>query len=422
MSNRQTLRINTYIKLKQYFNFEMENRKILLVLDWSNLLFRSLFMNSLYSQADTYDRIEDIRSFMYKFTTDVCSIINIFKPTNVIIATDSQHAWRKDVLPGDALTPGYKSNRKKAEHVNWDNIFKSADDLQEILSKNNMHVAKVQHCEADDIAAMCKELVFTEYPDYNIIIVSADGDIRQLIDFNKVTNQYCIVYNTTSKGRGKLAKRFMYVTEDFYDWFNSVENNFDIFFENVDMSKQYIKDILNQNPVMDLCVENPNDVLLNKIFCGDDGDCVPSFYNWYKDGKKVRITPSKEKKIRETIGIHNIHDLVAGKSLLKPILEKVCKHEITDINVEERLDRQRILVELNSDLFPDYIKEYKSELGKMINDIPATGFWNIKAPQLLAGTVYEGYDKKKVLEAEIFKDMSKYIKPDNTVNTNALFE
>jgi len=285
-----------------------------------------------------------------------------------------------------------------------------------------MHVAKVQHCEADDIAAMCKELVFTEYPDYNIIIVSADGDIRQLIDFNKVTNQYCIVYNTTSKGRGKLAKRFMYVTEDFYDWFNSVENNFDIFFENVDMSKQYIKDILNQNPVMDLCVENPNDVLLNKIFCGDDGDCVPSFYNWYKDGKKVRITPSKEKKIRETIGIHNIHDLVAGKSLLKPILEKVCKHEITDINVEERLDRQRILVELNSDLFPDYIKEYKSELGKMINDIPATGFWNIKAPQLLAGTVYEGYDKKKVLEAEIFKDMSKYIKPDNTVNTNALFE
>ena len=170
-----------------------------------------------------------------------------------------------------------------------------------------MHIAKVDHCEADDIAAMCKELVFTEYTDYNIIIVSADADIRQLIDFNPVTNQYCIVYNTTSKGRGKLAKRFMYVTEEFYDWYNTTENNFDIFFENLDMSKQYIKDILNQNPVMDLCVENPNDVVLNKIFCGDDGDCVPSFYSWYnKEGKKTRITPSKERKIRETLGIHNI--------------------------------------------------------------------------------------------------------------------
>lgn len=400
----------------------MENKKILLVLDWSNLLFRSLFMNSLYSQADTYDRIEDIRSFMYKFTTDVCAIINIFKPTNVIIATDSQHAWRKDVLPGDDLTPGYKSNRKKAEHVNWDNIFKSADDLQEILSNNNMHIAKVQHCEADDIAAMCKELIFEKHADYNIIIVSADADIRQLIDFNPVTKQYCIVYNTTSKGRGKLAKRFIYTTEDFYDWFNDTENNFDIFFENQDMSKQYIKDILNQNPVMDLCVENPNNVVLNKIFCGDDGDCVPSFYSFYKNGKKTRITPGKERKIRETIGIHNVHDLLAGKEHLKPVIEKVCNHEITDIDVLERLDRQRVLVELNSELFPDYIRDYKTELDKMIEDIPVSGFWNIKAPQLLAGTEYEGYDKKKVLEAEIFKDMSKYINPDNTVKTNALFE
>lgn len=41
-----------------------------------------------------------------------------------------------------------------------------------------MHVAKVEHCEADDIAAMCKEIVFEKYPNYNVIIVSADADIR----------------------------------------------------------------------------------------------------------------------------------------------------------------------------------------------------------------------------------------------------
>jgi 5'-3' exonuclease len=67
----------------------MENKKILLVLDWSNLLFRSLFMNNLYNKASDYNRIEELRSFMYKFTTDVCSIINIFKPSNIIIATDA---------------------------------------------------------------------------------------------------------------------------------------------------------------------------------------------------------------------------------------------------------------------------------------------------------------------------------------------
>lgn len=399
----------------------MESKKVLLVLDWSNLLFRSLFMNSLYGQVNGYNRIEDVRSFMYKFTTDVCSILNIFKPTNVIIATDSQHAWRKDVLPGDNLNPGYKSNRKKSESINWDNIFQCSDDLLKILSKNYMHVAKVEHCEADDIAAMCKEIVFEKYPNYNVIIVSADADIRQLIDFNPITHQYCIVYNTTGKGKG--SKRHIYVPESFETWYNTADSNFDIFFENEDMSKTYIKQLLQANTIMELSVQNPNDVVLDKIFCGDDGDCVPSFYNWYKDGRKVRITPGKEKKVREIIGINTVQDLVDSEYKLKPVFEKVCKRDINDIDFSERLMRQRVLVELNSKLFPDYIQDYKESLDYMIGDIPSESFWNLKSQVLLKGTQYEGYDKKKAIEAEIFKGMDRYINSDGTVKTaNALFE
>lgn len=389
----------------------MENKKILLVLDWSNLLFRSLFMNNLYNKASDYNRMEELRSFMYKFTTDVCSIINIFKPSNIIIATDAQHAWRKDILPGNDLIPGYKSNRKKDERINWDNVFKCSDDLLEILEKNSMHIAKVNHCEADDLAAICKETIFSEFPDYNIIIVSADADIRQLIDFNPITNQYCIVYNTT--GHGKGSKRYLYITKEFEKWYTNNDNpesKFDIFFEHQDLSKHYIKNILNTNSIIELKIEDPNEVVLNKIFCGDDGDCVPAFYNWYKDGRNVRITPSKEKKVRELIGINNIQDLLDSKSLLKPVFEKVCKREINDIDFDERLNRQRTLVELNSELFPTDIKNYKSEIINMIKDIPVQGYFNIKSQELLKNTEYEGYNKKKVLEAEIFKDMEKYLK------------
>ena len=57
----------------------------------------------------------------------------------------------------------------------------------------------------------------------------------------------------------------------------------------------------------------------------------------------------------------------------------------------------------------------------MIRDIPVVGFWNVKSQTLLAGTDYEGYDKKKVLEAEIFKGMDKYINSDGSVKTNSLF-
>ena len=187
----------------------MKTNKTILCLDWSNILFRSLFINQLYGTKMTYDNIEDCQSFIYKFATDVCSIINIFKPNNVILLTDSQHAWRKDVLPGE---DGYKSNRQKQEGVNWDNIFKCSDDLKQLFKNAGCHVAEYEHSEADDMAALCKEVIFEKYHDYNLIIVSADADLRQLIDFDPLTNQYCAVYNTIVKG--KTGKRFLYITQE----------------------------------------------------------------------------------------------------------------------------------------------------------------------------------------------------------------
>ena len=380
----------------------MKTNKILLCLDWSNILFRSLFINQLYGTKATYDNIEDCQSFIYKFATDVCAIINIFKPNNVILLTDSQHAWRKDVLPGE---DGYKSNRQKQEGVNWDNIFKCSDDLKQLFKNAGCHIAEYEHSEADDMAALCKEVIFEKYHDYNLIIVSADADLRQLIDFDPLTNQYCAVYNTIVKG--KTGKRFLYITQEMQDWLDK-EDQVDIFFSNVDESKQYIKDIVAQNVKIGIEIENPNEILLHKIFCGDDGDCVPSFYSWIHNGKSVRITPAKERKIRETLGIKTIHDLIQAKDNLKPLIESVAKKDVNDININERLQRQRILVELNSSLFPKEIQSYKDTIDYMIQSTGESIFANMKAANILKGSEYENSNKPKALPASVFKDMEKY--------------
>ena len=380
----------------------MKTNKTILCLDWSNILFRSLFINQLYGTKMTYDNIEDCQSFIYKFATDVCSIINIFKPNNVILLTDSQHAWRKDVLPGE---DGYKSNRQKQEGVNWDNIFKCSDDLKRLFKNAGCHVAEYEHSEADDMAALCKEVIFEKYHDYNLIIVSADADLRQLIDFDPLTNQYCAVYNTIVKG--KTGKRFLYITQEMQNWLDK-EDQVDIFFSNVDESKQYIKDIISQNVKIGIEIENPNEILLHKIFCGDDGDCVPSFYSWIHNGKSVRITPAKERKIRETLGIKTIADLIQAKDNLKPLIESVAKKEVNDININERLQRQRILVELNSSLFPKDIQSYKDTIDYMVQSTGETIFANMKAANILKGSEQENSNKPKALTASVFKDMEKY--------------
>ena len=381
------------------------NSKVLLVIDWSNIMFRSLFMHQLFggTATGTYDRIEDLQSFTNKFAIDVCSIVNMFKPNNVIIATDSQHAWRKDVLPGE---DGYKSNREKDPKINWENIYKCSDDLQEILHKKGMNIANVDHAEADDIIALVKEVVYEKYPDYNIIIVSADADIRQLISFNKDTKQYCVVYNTT--GRGKNSKRRMYVTEDFKEWVESPDQC-DIFFVGYDSKKQYIKDLLQTNQIIELYVDNPNDVVLNKILCGDDGDSVPSFYGYYKNGKYVRITPAKAKKIIDYTEADSVKKLVESVNKFPAIFEKICKKTVDDIDFSERLHRQRVLVELNSNLFPPHIREYKESIDYMIRNTSFTVFQGLRAQEFLKGTEYENASQKKALDADVIRDFTKNI-------------
>lgn len=379
------------------------NNKILLVLDNSNLMFRSLFMNSLYGPKVNYERQEDMRSFIYKFATDICSIVNIFRPNNVVMATDAQNAWRKDILPGD---DGYKSNRQKNAEYNWDNIFSASDDLLRILNSRGVHIAQCERAEADDVVAMFKEQVFRKYPDYNIIIVSADADLRQLIDFNEETHQYCAVYNTIT--HGKTSKRHFFVTQGLIDWLNKTDE-LELFFSNADPGKTYLKDLLNNNPNIELTLENPTGILLNKIFCGDDGDAVPSFYDWVKDGKYTRVTPAKAKKIMETCGISSIGDVVRSADGIKEVLEKIAKKEVNDIDVADRIGRQRLLVELNSSLFPEHIQEYRDTIDYMVENPWTYNPASMKAPALLEGTAYQNANKPKALTADVFRDVDKYL-------------
>lgn len=391
----------------------MTIRKNLLVLDWSNLLFRSLFMSRVFGDNNNYDSEEDVAQFVVKFATDVIYQLKTFKPNNVIIATDSQHAWRKDILPGEN---GYKANRKKDDNINWDNIFNGANELIKIMSENELYFASVDHCEADDICAMCKELVFEKYQDYNIIIVSADADLRQLIEFNKLSQQYCAVYNTTSRGKG--GKRYFYVTQEMKDWLDT-SDQIDIFFSNMDGNKQYLKDLFTNNTNMELTVEDPNNVVLSKIFCGDDGDNVPAFYEWWKDGKKMRISPGRYKKIREKCKFDNVGQLLEKYTGIKKVIDEIVKRPVEDLDVKERLDRQMSLVVLNSEYFPQEIKNYKESISYMLENIPSTNFWNLHPNTLFEGTKFEdATTKKKALQADVFKELDRFI-PKNDMNVSA---
>lgn len=378
----------------------MEQKKIVLGLDWSNLMFRSLYINQIFGDKINYDKIEDCRSFIYKMTGDICSIINIFKPDNVVMLMDSKNVWRKKILED------YKATREHSDTINWNNIFQVVNELKMIFKSMGVHIAESPNAEADDMAALCKEVIWENFPNYNFIIVSADADLRQLLDWNPLTNQYCAVYNTITKG--KSGKRYFYMSPECSEWFEKHEDPMAVFFGDIDQNRVYLKNIFEQNSKIEKDIEDPDEILIHKIFCGDDGDNIPAFYTWIANGKSQRITPSKEKKICEKLNIKNVNDLLKAEGGLKPVFETVCKKDINDLDFSERLKTQRTLVELKSELFPDSIQLYKAEIFNMLQELNARSIV-FRAANILKGTQFEGYDQKKVLEANVFHNIDKYL-------------
>lgn len=381
-------------------------KRNILVMDWSNMSFRSLYTSQWSSHSLSYDSDEEISNFVGKLATDICMILRTFDPDKALFAVDAQNPWRKDWLEDQEV--GYKGQRERNKSMNWDNIFQAMKDLQGIMEEKGFDFLYKERAEADDMMCLSKETVFKRFPDCNIIIVSSDADIRQLADFNEETSQFCLVFNPISSGKGGHKK--LYMTKPCLEWFNT-QDKVDIFFSNLNEEKQYLKKCLEHDKKIEVSEIDPNDVVLGKIFCGDSGDNVPSFYEYYDKGKKKKLSETKYKHIKESLCLESVEDLDQKKDvLLKESLEASLKHKVDDIDVASRLDRQKKLVELKSENFPKGLKDYSADveilLKKPYDGLPMS---SIQMAKILDGTKFGGLAKaKRVRAADVFKDLDKY--------------
>jgi hypothetical protein len=190
----------------------------------------------------------------------------------------------------------------------------------------------------------------------------------------------------------------------------------DIFFTNYNPYKDTLSTIKTKDAKVEYEAINPHMILLDKIMCGDDGDNAPTIYEYYKNGKKVRMTPSRCKKILESLNIETIADLcdAASAGALLPALSASFKKEIDDIDIDERVMRQRKLVELNPNLFPHDIV---TTFAYHVKDSANLGYidtTDINLETILKKSKYvdENYKNAGPKESGIFdniKNLEKYI-------------
>lgn len=377
--------------------------KLNLILDLSNLFYRSLYSANGFGSFCSYNDQDEINNFIRKLSIDICYVLRLFNPKTVIFALDDT-SWRKELLKDiHDSSLGYKGQRVKNENMNWDNIFNSMNEFIKILSNNGFIVSKIKSAEADDLCSLWKDFIFEK--NENCIIVSSDADIRQLVDYKN--NNFCIVFNPIGAGKGGVKK--IYCNNEFNDWINK-KDEVDIFFSNFDPLKSFLTNLLKNDKKISYEIIDPNNIVLTKIFCGDDGDNIPSFYEYYDNkAKKQRITPAKCKRILESLSINNTYDLDNKIPLLKNTIESVIKKDIDDIDVSKRLARQKKLVELKSNLFPTNIINEFLYSSNTFNNYKYVNVSNYKINNLLNNTKYLDNSYNKPKEASIFKELDRLI-------------
>lgn len=388
-----------------------------MILDFNNFAMRSLHTCQFMEpdvKIKNFDTKKECDILIRKITIDICRVIRTFTPNRVIISCDSKQPWRKDIYK-DIEGMEYKGTREKDDEKNWNNIFSALDDLRDIFKKNGFIVTYIDRTEADDITTMWKEYLFDKGED--VILVSSDMDWVQLVGVHN--NNVCLCYNPIANNTGK--KR-LYLNSDINEWLD-IEEKPDIFFRNYNKTRKILKGVQLIDPKISFELVDPDRVLLNKIMTGDLSDNVPSFFHYYRNGRKQNVTELKAKHVFDALNIHNVDDLidVNNKMLLKDALEKEMKRDI-DVDFQERLTRQRKLVELKSYLFPeDIVKKFKSTAISTCDECTVNTS-NIKMEDVLAGTKYleqEEVRKNGKLNS-IFDDINSLSKFSS--NSKALFE
>jgi hypothetical protein len=383
------------------------------IFDLSNMFFRSMFIVGGYGKKQyTFDSEKETSQLMRKVAMDISSVIRVINPSRIIFTLDSR-SWRKDISIDE--NEGYKGHRKKAEHINWDNVYQIMDEFAEIMKTNDFIVSKIENAEADDLMALWRDELLKN-KNQHVILVSADEDVRQLVDSlqytsdsNSTKKAFSVVYNPFTQG--KNSSRKLFVPVGFNEWLDDTDDIGDIFNRSIDVDKEDFRRIINEKVKIEEVLGS--EIALKKVFCGDDGDNVPSIFSWISTtntGKEreVRITPAKYKKIIETTGINHFDQLMKKSDSIKDQILEISDKKKLPFDIKKRLQRQIELVVLNPEVFPKQIVEdFKEDINRdMAKPHAHPQSWNMKS--MLEGTKYvDNNHTSNSSEASIFNQIDK---------------
>jgi len=150
----------------------------MIIIDFSGIAVANIIVQKMNDESMIRHMIlNSIRMYRQKFKEEY--------GTNVILACDGPNNWRRTYYPQ------YKANRKKSRDdsdFDWNTAWTILNQVRQEIKENFPYkLIHIDGCEADDIIGTLVEQT-QQFGSYEkVMIVSADGDFKQLQKYDNVS-------------------------------------------------------------------------------------------------------------------------------------------------------------------------------------------------------------------------------------------
>jgi len=340
----------------------MKVGKHTLLIDGNYFVFSRLFVMPKPKSGKLLGDDKSRGQFMRKLAIDFASEmrkLNSFVD-DVVVAVDSK-SWRKDLYPES----DYKGTRKQDSNVDWNAVYETYEQFQDILKSKGVTIHQTQGAEADDVLFGWSTMLNGRGK--SCIVWTGDRDLIQLVNYSEANDAHTIWYYNTRKS--------LYAFEGFTEAMEasaSLEmSNDDMLFN---MGGQHMMRDRYQGDILQWVKDNKVEItevdcdlfILKKILTGDKSDNIPSVVTWQKEMKngKLRnysITDKQADKIisqflkeKEEFTIDHLFSLEAKTSICDTIY-RVIGHSNPAL-IQANFNSNISLMLLHTKTIPDAIQ------------------------------------------------------------------
>jgi len=263
-----------------------------LIIDVNNIYHRDYHIVIDSKKLDINDK-ESQEILIDKFIDSIERLCNgfnkLFPYFDYIVCIDSS-SFRK------TLYKEYKGNRKRKQ----DAFYHTLDICEEVLRKNKKYkVLRIDSLEADDLLMLCREKFKEDYK----ILVSNDGDIRQLVD------ETTFVYTANSLNMKLYCKNKLDVPENLSDELHDIVTEID-----------------------------PDFVKFEKLMLGCKGDNIPRLLpprNGMKKVERIYNNYIRLKDLQKSLHVNNFPNIKDEDIKFQKSLVYLEKQYIPEGKIEE---------------------------------------------------------------------------------------